>query len=152
MNPIGRALAGGVTGALTATLLNESVRRIMPHAPRMDVIGERALGRTMEGVGLPAPEGDRLKGMALAGDLASNSLYYSAVGLGSERRAIRNGAILGLIAGIGAATLPRPMGLGTQPGQRTPYTQFLTVAWYTIAGLAAGRAFRGIEGHAGDRR
>ena len=150
MNPIGRALAGGVAGALTVTLLNESARRIIPHAPRMDVIGERALGRTIEAAGLPAPEGDRMKGMALAGDIASNSLYYAAVGLGSSRGAIRNGAVLGLLAGIGAATLPGPMGLGPQPGQRTPYTQLLTAAWYTIAGLAAGAAFRAIDRHADD--
>lgn len=142
MNPIGRSLVGGVAGALTVTLLNESARRSIPHAPRMDVIGERALGRVMDRSGISAPDGERLKGMALVGDIASNSLYYSAVGLGSDRSAIRNGTLLGLIAGLGAATLPGPMGLGPQPGQRTPYTQILTVAWYTIAGLSAGAAYR----------
>ena len=150
MHPIGRALSSGMVGALTVTFLNESARRMLPHTPRMEVIGERALRRAIEVAGLPAPQDDRLKGMALMGDLVSHSLYYSAVGLGSERRAIRNGAILGLIAGIGAATLPRPMGLGTQPGQRTPYTQLLTVAWYSIAGLAAGAAFRAIGGPSQD--
>lgn len=138
MTRIGRAILGGAAGALTVTLLNETARRMIPHAPRMDVIGTRALARLLDGAGVPRPHGEGLRGLALAGDLATNSLYYSAVGLGSGQGAIRRGTLMGLVAGLGAATLPGPLGLGSQPGQRTPYTQILTTAWYTIAGLSAG--------------
>jgi hypothetical protein len=112
----------------------------------MDVIGQRALARVMEGAGVPAPPGEALRGLALAGDLVSNSLYYATVGVGPGRGAIRRGTMLGLAAGLGAATLPGPLGLGPQPGKRTPYTEILTVAWYTIAGLSAGAIYRATEG------
>ena len=138
MSPIGRSLLGGVTGAVAVTLLNETARRVVPYAPRMDVIGRRGLGRVMERAGIPAPRGDRLNELALAGDLVSNSLYYSLVGIGPRRGAVLRGTLLGMVAGMGAATLPGPLGLGTQPGKKTPYTELLTVAWYTIAGVAAG--------------
>jgi hypothetical protein len=75
--------------------------------------------------------------MALAGDLVSNSLYYSLVGVGDPRHALRRGAILGLLGGLGAALLPPMLGLGRKPVQRTPQTMAMTVAWYTLGGLAA---------------
>lgn len=141
MTPFGRSLLGGVAGALTVTLLNESARRAIPHAPRMDVIGQRALERVLDRAGIAAPRGDGMVGLALAADLASNSLYYSAVGTGPGQGALRRGTLLGLAAGLGAATLPGPLGLGPQPGKKTPYTELLTVAWYTIAGLTAGAVY-----------
>jgi hypothetical protein len=144
MDRIGCSLLSGVTGALTATLLNESARQLIPHAPRMDVIGQRALARVMEGAGMDPPRGDRMYAASMVGDIVTNSLYYSAVGIGPERSAVRRGAILGLVAGLGAATLPEPLGLGPQPGQKTPITQLLTISWYTIGGIAAGAAFRAI--------
>ena len=36
-----KALASGVAGACALTLLHEGVRRAVPDAPRMDVLGER---------------------------------------------------------------------------------------------------------------
>jgi hypothetical protein len=77
---------------------------------------------------------------ALVGDLVSNSFYYSLVGAGSRGDALRNGALLGLAAGLGAVFLPGPLGLGRQPTD-TPATQALTVAWYLAGGLAAGAAY-----------
>jgi len=139
---MGRSLLGGIAGALTVNLLNESARRLIPHAPRMDVIGRRALARVLKKAGVPAPRGGPLVGLALAGDILSNSLYYSATALGAEQSAVRRGTLLGLAAGLGAATLPGPLGLGPQPGKKTPYTELLTVAWYTLGGLAAGAVYR----------
>jgi hypothetical protein len=77
---------------------------------------------------------------ALVGDIVSNSLYYSLVGAGPARDAMRNGALLGLAAGLAAVFLPERLGLGRQPTEDTPETQLMTVAWYTIGGLAAGAA------------
>ncbi|BDP44228.1 hypothetical protein DAETH_41970 (plasmid) [Deinococcus aetherius] len=128
-------VAGGVAGAVTVTLLNEGVRRVTPHAPRMDVIGERALSEALEAVGVNPPRGDSLYRWTLLGDLASNTLYYALVGVGGPRNAWGRGGALGLAAGLGAVLLPRPLGLGRQPGERAPLTQLLTVGWYLAGGL-----------------
>ena len=81
---------------------------------------------------------------ALVGDLVSNSLYYSLVGAGARQDAMRNGALLGLAAGLGAVFLPEPLGLGRQPTEDSPETQLMTVAWYLLGGLAAGAAYSAI--------
>ncbi|WP_246580504.1 hypothetical protein [Deinococcus aestuarii] len=139
-------VAGGIAGAVTVTLLNEGVRQIMPHAPRMEVIGERALSRSLDAVGVDPPRGEDLYRWTLLGDLASNTLYYALVGVGDPRGAWGRGGALGLAAGLGAALLPRPLGLGHQPGARAPLTPLLTVGWYLAGGLAAAAAYRGAAG------
>ncbi|WP_245557528.1 hypothetical protein [Deinococcus peraridilitoris] len=138
-------LVSGVVGALTVTLLNESVRRVVPHAPRMDVIGERALSRTLDAAGLKPPRGKALYRWTMLGDLVSNSLYYALVGLGSPAGALPRGGALGLAAGLGAVVLPRPLGLGRQPNEQSPVTPLLTVAWYLAGGLSAAAVYRSMS-------
>ena len=132
-----KALGSGVAGAVALNVLHESARQVIPHAPRVDVIGKRAIAKPRRAAGLQPPRGRALYATAMAGDLVSNSLYYSLVGVGSGRHAWTRGALLGLIGGLGAAFLPPLLGLGRQPNQRTPFTQVLTVLWYTLGGLAA---------------
>ncbi|GAB3823275.1 hypothetical protein GCM10028895_29990 [Pontibacter rugosus] len=73
--------------------------------------------------------------MALAGDVLSNSLYYSLAGTGKD--AWWRGAILGATAGAGAVLLPGPLGLGEEPSNRTTKTQAMTVGYYLLGGLVA---------------
>ncbi len=141
----GRALAGGIAGALVLTGLHETARRLLPHAPRMDVIGERAVSRSMEAVGRTPPTGQRLYRATLAGELLSNALFYSVVGAGSSSRVLRRGLLLGLAAGLGAVLLPPRLGLGYPPAQKAPLTPLLTIAWYTAGGLAAAAAARALD-------
>ncbi len=143
-----QALASGAVGACVLTLLNESVRRLYPHAPRMEVMGMRAIARSMRAMDQVPPSGDWLYRLALAGDLASNSLYYSLVGTG-DRTWLR-GALLGLSAGLGAVLLPRPLGLGRQPREDFPTTHVMTVGWYLAGGLAAAAASRLFSRSSGD--
>ena len=137
-----RMAVAGVAGAAAVNLLNEGARRLFPHTPRMEVIGERALTGTLSAVGVDAPRGSELYRVSLAADLASNTAYYSLVGVGDPKGAWLRGAGLGLAAGLGAWLLPKPFGLGSQPGERKPLTQILTVLWYTLAGLTAAAAVR----------
>ena len=37
------ALAGGLAGAATITLIHESIKRVVPEAPRMDRLGMRVV-------------------------------------------------------------------------------------------------------------
>lgn len=142
MDRLQAALAGGAVGACTLTLLHESVRRAVPDAPRLDVLGIRAIARSLRAAGREPMTRESLHKMALAGDLVANSLYYSLVGAGDRREALLCGSLLGLAAGVGALTLAPPLGLGSAPVNRTPATKVMTVAWYVAGGLAAAAAFR----------
>lgn len=130
-------LVSGLAGACTLTLINETARQFMPHAPRLDAMGIRALAKSMRALEVEPPRGDQLRGAALVGDLATNTIFYSVVGLGDPRHAMQRGVLLGLGAGLGAAFLPQRIGLGQQPGAESPTTPLLTVAWYLAGGVAA---------------
>jgi hypothetical protein len=132
-----RALVSGAAGALALNALHETARRMIPHAPRMDVIGMRALAQALRGADQDVPPEDELFTWTLVGDLISNALYYSLVGLGSKDGIWFRGAALGAAAGVGGALLPPKLGLGHQPDEETPATQAMTVAWYLVGGLAA---------------
>ena len=149
-----RALGGGTVGAIALTALHELTRRTVPHAPRMDVIGMRALSKTIRALGGRPARGQRLFRQTLLGDLAANALYYSLASAG--RRAPGRGLLLGAAAGLGAAVLPPMLGLGRSPGAKFPVTPLMTLALYTAGGLAAAAAGRALgSGHAapgGDQR
>jgi hypothetical protein len=136
------ALIGGLVGAVTLTVIHETARRVLPDAPRMDTLGRRALALALEGMGVEPPPYATLQGLALAGDLVSNTLYYALAGVGSPAGAMARGAALGATAGLGAVVLPPRMGLGWRPSGATARTRTLTVAWYLAGGLAAAATFR----------
>lgn len=140
--PWGAALLSGLAGALTVNLLNEGVRQVLPHAPRIEVIGERALRDVVGAAGATPPRGRALYRWTLGADLLSNALYFGLVGLGAGSGVTTRGAALGLVAGVGAATLPGPLGLGRQPGARRVLTPLLTVTWYLAGGLVAAAVYR----------
>jgi hypothetical protein len=108
----------------------------------MDVLGMRAIARSMEALGQEPPPACRLHDLALVGDIVANSLYYSLVGVGRPEGAWLRGTLLGLAAGVGAVVLPRSLGLGAAPSKRTAATQAMTVGWYLFGGLAAAAAGR----------
>lgn len=131
------ALLSGVAGALALNILHETARQIIPHAPRVEVIGMRGIARPMRALEQEPPDRDTLYWITLAGDLVSNAAMYSFVGMADAGKVWQRGALMGAAAGLGAATLPPFMGLGKQPGQRFPWTHLMTVAWYLVGGLAA---------------
>lgn len=137
-----KALASGLAGACALTLLHESVRRFVPSAPRADILGMRAIAKGIKAVGEQPPADDTLHTMALGGDLVSNAVYYSLIGLGSQKNALLTGSALGLAAGAGAVLLPGPMGLGEAPTTRTSATVAMTVGWYLVGGLATAATFQ----------
>ncbi len=133
---LSQALISGAAGAVALNILHETARRIVPHAPRMDVIGMRALARSLRGLDQEVPPRDELFSWTLVGDLASNAVYYSLVGLGDEDGVWFRGAALGAAAGVGGAFLPPRIGLGRQPDE-TPATQVMTITWYLVGGIVA---------------
>lgn len=134
------AIAGGFLGALTLTLLHETIRRLTPDAPRMDRLGMEAISKGLQSADADVPEENSLFNITMAGDIISNSLYYSLAGAGKKSQAVLNGVILGSAAGIGALFLPKTMGLNEAAATRTFQTKLMTVALYITGGLAAGIA------------
>ena len=142
------SMMAGVTGAGTLTLLHQAARSMTPYAPRMDVLGIRALRGAYRRLGVEAGSDASLERQALAGDVVANSAYYALVGAGSRESVWARGLALGLVAGLGAILLPRPLGLGDPPNAELRSTQLMTVAWYVIGGLTAAAAFAARDGDA----
>jgi len=138
MTPLASAGIAGLAGALTVTLVHQVAKGTIPEtAPRMDILGRRAIARGMRATQLEPPETDTLQSMALVGDIVSNTLYYALVGIGGSRGAWLKGTLLGAAAGIGAVVLPPHLGLGSAPSRRTPQTKLMAFLWYFLGGLAA---------------
>ena len=139
------ALGSGLIGAVALTVLHETVRRFIPDAPRADILGMRAIKKVMESADADPPADDELHDWALGGDVLSNTLYYSLIGLAKPKDALLTGAALGLAAGVGAVGLPGPMGLGTAPTRRTEGTAAMTVGWYLVGGLVTAATYRWLK-------
>jgi hypothetical protein len=140
MQNLAKAVLSGAVAAVALTATHEIIRRRVPNAPRLDVLGMRALSRSAQAMGADPPE--QLRAAAMAGDILANTAYYSLAGSAGPERAIPIGASLGAIAGVGVLALPGPMGLGSEETNRTPATQAMAAGLYFGAGLVAGCVYR----------
>lgn len=128
-------LAGGLAGATTVTLLHEGMRKIVPEAPRLDKLGMQAVSKGLKKAKRNVPKQEALYTIALAGDILSNAVYYSAAAIGDEKNIWTRSALLGLAAGLGAVTLPEPLGLNKQYTNKSLATQAMTVGLYVAGAL-----------------
>lgn len=131
------SLGGGLAGACAVTLIHESVRKIVPKAPRMDLLGMNAISKGLNAAGIKTPTGNKLYTMALAGDILSNAVYYALAGRGDEKNIWLKSSMLGLAAGVAAVTLPRPLGLEERHSARTVETKLMTIGLYVAGALVA---------------
>lgn len=145
MKPEIRNILGGLAGAIVLNVIHESARRLYNKAPRVDLVGEEALSKTLSAVGVEPPTGKTLKGSTLAADIVSNAMYYSMIGKGGEHNLLVRGAGYGLAAGLGAIGLTQKLGLSDAPVTKTNETQIMTVAWYLLGGLSAAFAMMKIK-------
>ncbi len=132
------AIYSGFAGAVTLTALHQVLKNNNPDAPRIDLLGIDALAKICN---VPFKEwrnNDNIYNLVLAGDLIGNSVYYSLVAAGKKKHALRNGALLGLAAGMGAVVLPGTMGLKEEFSNRTTKTKILTMGIYLAGGIIAG--------------
>ena len=126
------SLLSGMAGATALTAVHQVARAVTDSAPRMDVVGMRALARGINAAGGEAPQASRGLYLAtLVGDLISNTAYYSLA------TNYTRGTVMGILAGIGALVLPPRLGLGDPPHSERLSNKIMTVAWYTLGGLAA---------------
>lgn len=130
---------------MTLTAAHQAAAKTIPHAPRVDVVGRRAVAGSARAVGIAPPAGDRLQATALGMDLVSNSAYYAMLGMSKPENLWRNAFGLGLAAGVGAVALPPVMGLGSKPTARRADTALMTVAWYTLGALTAAAVINALR-------
>lgn len=142
-NSVLQALSSGLAGAVAVTIIHETARRFVPDAPRMHVLGMRAIARGMYKLDEQPPTGQELFNLSIVGDLVSNTLYYSLAGTGQQPWF--KGILLGSVAGLGGVILPGPLGLGTEPSGRTPQTKAMTVAWYLLGGVVTAAVAQAIS-------
>jgi hypothetical protein len=141
----GIALTGGIAGASVLTTIHEIVRKTLPLAPRMDLLGMMALSKILSSFGKMPPSRRKLFFITMAGDIASNAFFYALSGVGKKKYTLGKGLFLGLSAGIGAVLLPKPLGLDPAYSRRTTQTALMTIAWYTIGGLVSALVMKAID-------
>jgi len=144
MNKITNLIAG-FAGAVSLNILHESLKNKSSNVPRVDRLGEEALGHALDFLGIGGKRGKALYGPTLAGDLISNTIYYSLIGSGNPKNVFSRSIVSGLAAGFGAVTLPKPMGLNPEPVAKNNQVKVLTVAYYLVGALVTAtvvKAFR----------
>jgi hypothetical protein len=131
-------ITAGFIGSIALNLLHEGLRKRNTNVPKINLIGEEALNKTLVNIGQPPiTDEEKLYKATLKADLLSNTMYYSLIG-GKTGLIWPKAIVLGLAAGIGAVKLPEPMGLNPQPINRTDEIKALTVGYYLFGALVTG--------------
>lgn len=136
------AIGGGLAGAVAVTLIHESVRRLVPEAPRMDLLGMEAISKGIDAAGGDQPGRQALFNWAMAGDIVTNAMYYSIAGIGKDKNIWLKSSMLGLAAGLGAVSLPAPLGLDPKHSNRSLQTQLMTVGLYVAGSLVTAAVLK----------
>lgn len=128
-------ILAGLGGAIVLTVLNESLKNIDDKMPRINLVGEEALQKTSAFLGAEISNKDTLYKSTLAGDLLSNAAYYSLIA-GNRKNLWKRAASSGFLAGLGAVSLPKQMGLNDEPVAKSLTTKALTVSYYMAGAFA----------------
>ncbi len=134
----------GLSGAIALNALHETYRHYDKEAPEVQLIGEEALSKIAKAADIQPPKGKKLYGYTLAADIVSNALYYSFIGRGKSNY-VTKAIVLGALAGVGALTLTKPLGLNDKPVTKTGKTKLLTVAWYTTGALVTALTLTALD-------
>lgn len=136
---LGKCLLAGLGGAVALNIIHESLKKTGDDMPRIDLLGEEALQKSLTCIGVnPIEDENTLYKATLAADVVSNAVYYSLIGLGSKKYVWPRAIGLGLAAGVGALALPKPMGLNPEPVTKTKKAAALTVAYYLAGAMITG--------------
>ena len=128
-------LIAGFAGAVALNILHETLKHKSKNVPRIDLLGENALQKTLGFFGESIGNKDTLYKATLAGDIVSNTIYYSMIGAGEAKYIWPKALFLGLSAGVCAVKLPEPMGLNSRPVTKSDQVKALTVGYYIFGAL-----------------
>lgn len=128
-------ILAGLGGALVLTVLNETLKGSFENMPRIDLVGEEAVMKVAAFFGVEIEDSNTLYGTTLAGDIISNTAYYSLID-GKDNELWTKAVSAGAIAGIAAVKLPEQIGLNEEPVAKTIATKALTMGYYMAGALA----------------
>lgn len=146
---IANVIEGGLTGAATLNLLQETLHKIDHGAPRHLLHKSGVIKQLRKRKAKPSTK----LYVKLAGELLSNAAYFGLISLGKKKNAILRGGLLGAAAGLGSAFLQedketetsRPI-VGQDDNtvlvkkEDSMKKKLLTAVLYTAGGLLAGTA------------
>ena len=128
-------LVAGFAGAIALNILHETLKKEKTDVPRIDLLGQDALQKTLRHFGTSIENKKDLYKATLAGDVLSNTFYYSLIGAGNPAFLWPKAVVFGLSAGIGALKLPEPLGLDPEPVTKSNQVKVLTVGYYVFGAL-----------------
>lgn len=137
-------ILAGLGGAIALNILHETLKNKGSKMPRVDLLGEEALQKTLHYFGTGINNDTALYGATLAGDVVSNALYYSLIGVGDKNHIGTRALAYGLAAGVGAITLPEPLGLDPEPVTKSTKTKVLTIGYYLAGALVTAGILKAI--------
>lgn len=137
-------LLAGLGGAIALNLLHESLKH-KKGTPRIDLLGEEAVQQGLKPFGKEIHDKDELYATTLGADIIGNTLYYSTIGTGGTKNIWKRAALMGITAGVGALTLPEPLGLDEKPVTATPTKQALTVGYYMFGALVTAALLKAMK-------
>lgn len=70
-------MLAGLGGAIALNIIHESLKKKGSDMPRVDLVGEEALQKSLNYLGMSIDDDATLYNATLAGDVVSNTLYYS---------------------------------------------------------------------------
>ena len=135
------SMAGGLAGALSVTAMQELLKRVDPSAPRRDLLVKQAGFKIADKLGNGSTHANTVTGMSIAGDIISNTLYFSLTAA-AGKKALPIGSLLGLSMGAGAISLPSKLGLNSYFTGGTRKRKLMTMGMYLIGGLVAAAVSR----------
>lgn len=127
-------LMAGLAGAIALNVLHETVRKTNNNVPRLNLLGQEALNKTLEKYGTPIADEAELYRNTLIADVVGNTIYYSFIG-GKPALIWPKAVFLGLSAGTAALKLPEKIGLDPSPVTFSKQTKALTMAYYLFGAL-----------------
>lgn len=137
-------ILAGLGGALVLTILNESLKNLDNKMPRIDLVGEEAVRKTASFFGVDIQNKEALIGTTLVTDIVSNTAYYSLINDEGNDLWFK-AASSGLVAGLGAVSLPEQVGLNDKPVAKSFSTKAMTMGYYMVGALTTAAVFRFLQ-------
>ena len=138
-------LLGGLAGALVLNIIHETVRFFDKGAPRVDEVGEEGVGHAVKAMTGQSLSGKQLYAANLAGDIASNTMFYSTIGSAETKNLLLRGAATGVSIGVSTLSMTKRMGLDDTPINRSLKTKVMTIGYYLAGGIVAGLTIRALR-------
>lgn len=131
----------GLAGSTALTGVHQTLRNVKG-TPRVDLLGEQALQKALSN-GEPHLDHKTAYYGSLAGDILSNSLFYSTIV--KAKSPVLTGAIVGTAIGMTTLISPDLFGLNKDYVKSSKTKALTTVGYYVLGGIAAGITARLIK-------